>query len=84
MPTHNPYSLLSYWREEVKQQYLYQLSQNGWKEMAEVELLPSCSKEERESNLTTACCMWDRTGRKMGKKKTGHLLTQHPEIQQIY
>lgn len=25
LPTHNPYSLLSYWREEVKQQYLYQL-----------------------------------------------------------
>lgn len=86
LPIHNPYSLLSYWREWRSQAAtpLTTQGQNGWKEVAEVELLPSFSKEERESNITTACFMWDETGRKMGKKNTGHLLTQHPEIQQKY
>lgn len=59
-------------------------SQNGWrrKEVAEVALLPCFSKEERESNLATACCVWDRAGRKLGKQDTDHLLIQHTEIQQ--
>lgn len=84
LPIRNPYSLLSYLREGGSQAATPLRAQNGWKEVAEVELLPSFSKEERESNLTTACFMWDRTRRKMGKRKTGHLLTQHPEIQQKY
>lgn len=58
--------------------------QNVWrrKEVAEVELLPRFSKEERESNLATACCVGDRAGRKLGKCDTDPLFSQHPEIQQ--
>lgn len=74
-----PYTTPTAWREGGSQAAtpLTAQSQNGWKEVTEVELLPSFSKGERESNLTPACFMWDKTERKMAKKKTGHLLTQH-------
>lgn len=65
-------------REEIS-------SESEWVEgVAEVELLPNFSKEERESNLTAACFMWGGTERKMEEKKTGYLFTQHPEIQYKY